>query len=161
MPNRNKSPPLYLNHDDAKVRFSKVLNIALLNRFGKIPTASSFANQFNYRADGCFEISRESARKWLSGHAIPEVAKLIVLVDWLGLDANEFLSNRQAKVPTDEDVVVDTICELLRHMDEKTRSMVLITAWALRESHGLQAHNLDMQSLRRALIMNLSNSRGH
>jgi hypothetical protein len=147
-----------INLDDAKVRFSKALNFALLNRFGKIPTANAFANQFNFRAEGIAGVTRETARKWLAGQAIPEVAKLIVLVDWLGLDANQFMSNRPLNVQTDDDVVVDTIRELLKHMDEKTRSMILITAWALRETQGLQAHKLDLQTLRRALMLNLEQS---
>ncbi len=146
-----------LNLDDAKARFSKALNIALLNRFGKIPTANAFANQFNFRAEGITGVTRETARKWLAGQAIPEVAKLIVLVDWLGMNANEFMSKRPINVQTDDDVVMDTVRELLRHMDEKSRNVVLITAWALREAQGLQAHKLDLQSLRRALMQNLSN----
>jgi hypothetical protein len=78
-----------------------------------------------------------------------------VLVDWLGLDANEFMSHRIKQVKSDDDVVVDTVLELLRHMDEKNRNVVLITAWALREAQGLQAHKLDLQGLRRTLLLNL------
>ena len=144
-----------INLDDAKARFSKALNFALLHKFGRIPTANSLANQFNFRAEGQAGVTRETARKWLAGQAIPEVAKLIVLVDWLGLDANAFMSTRPADVQTDDDVVVDTIRELLKHMDEKTRSMILITAWAMRETQGLQAHKLDLPTLRRALMLNI------
>jgi transcriptional regulator with XRE-family HTH domain len=150
-----------INLDDAKARFSKALNFALLHKFGRVPTANSLANQFNYRAIGMTGVTRETARKWLCGLAIPEVAKLIVLVDWLGLDANEFMSKRTASVRTDADVVADTISELLKHMDEKNRNVVLITAWALRETEGLKAHKLDLQALRRALMFNLSNENHH
>ena len=147
-----------LNLDDAKARFSKALNFALLHKFGRIPTANSLANQFNFRAEGMAGVTRETARKWLAGQAIPEVAKLIVLVDWLELDANAFMSTRPTDVQTDDDVVVDTIRELLKHMDEKTRSMILITAWALRETQGLQAHKLDLPTLRRALMLNIGSN---
>ncbi len=150
-----------INLDDAKARFSKALNVALLNRFGKIPTANAFANQFNFRAEGITGVTRETARKWLAGQAIPEVAKLIVLVDWLGMNANEFMSKRSVSSQTDDDVVMDTVRELLRHMDEKNRNVVLITAWALREAQGLQAHKLDLQSLRRALMLNLDSGSQH
>lgn len=146
------------NLDDAKARFSKALNFALLHKFGRIPTANSLANQFNFRAEGMTGVTRETARKWLAGQAIPEVAKLIVLVDWLGLDANSFMSTRPVDAQTDEDVVIDTIRELLKHMDEKTRSMVLITAWALRETQGLQAHKLDLPMLRKALMLNIGSN---
>ena len=82
----------------------------------------------------------------------------MVLVDWLGLDANTFMSTRATHIQTDDDVVVDTIRELLKHMDEKTRSTILITAWALREANGLQAHKLDLPALRRALLLNVGAS---
>ena len=147
-----------LNLDDAKARFSKALNFALLHKFGRIPTANSLANQFNFRAEGMAGVTRETARKWLAGQAIPEVAKLIVLVDWLGIDANSFMSTRPTDVQTDDDVVMETVRELLKHMDEKTRSMILITAWALRETQGLQAHKLDLSTLRRALMLNIGNN---
>lgn len=158
MDGRSKQLSQNLNLDDAKVRFSKALNIALIHKFGRVPTANSFANQFNFRAEGMTGVTRETARKWLAGQAIPEVAKLIVLVDWLGLDANTFMSTRPTDAQTDDDVVMDTIRELLKHMDDKTRSMILITAWALRETQGLQAHKLDLPTLRRALMLNLEHS---
>ena len=158
MASGNKQHSQNLNLDDAKARFSKALNFALLHKFGRIPTANSFANQFNFRAEGMAGVTRETARKWLAGQAIPEVAKLIVLVDWLGLDANAFMSTRPVDAQTDEDVVIDTIRELLKHMDEKTRSMVLITSWALRETQGLQAHKLDLPMLRKALMLNIGNN---
>lgn len=158
MASGHKQQTQNLNLDDAKARFSKALNFALLHKFGRIPTANSLANQFNFRAEGQAGVTRETARKWLAGQAIPEVAKLIVLVDWLGLDANSFMSTRPTEVQTDDDVVVDTIRELLKHMDEKTRSTILITAWALREAQGLQAHKLDLPSLRRALMLNIGSN---
>jgi hypothetical protein len=158
MSGRNKQRAKNINLADAKVRFSKALNFALLSRFGKIPTANAFANQFNFRAEGIAGVTRETARKWLAGQTIPEIAKLIVLVDWLGLDANAFMSNRQINEQTDDDVVLDTVRELLLHMDEKTRSVVLITAWALRETQSLQAHKLDLPTLRRALMLNLGHN---
>ena len=158
MVGRNKQLSQNINLDDAKVRFSKALNFALLHKFGRVPTANSFANQFNFRAEGIAGVTRETARKWLAGQAIPEVAKLIVLVDWLGLDANTFMSTRPTDTQTDDDVVMDTIRELLKHMDDKTRSMILITAWALRETQGLQAHKLDLPTLRRALMLNLDHN---
>jgi transcriptional regulator with XRE-family HTH domain len=154
MAGMNKQQTQSINLDDAKVRFRKALNGALINRFGKIPTANAFANQFSFRAGGLSGVTRETARKWLAGQAIPEVAKLIVLVDWLGLDANEFMSTRVTKSQTDDDVI-DTIRELVRHMDDKTRNTILLTAWALRETHGLHAQKLDLPTLKRALITNL------
>ena len=154
----NKQLSQNLNLDDAKVRFSKALNIALIHKFGRVPTANSLANQFNFRAEGMTGVTRETARKWLAGQAIPEVSKLIVLVDWLELDTNAFMSTRPMQERQEDDIVIDTIRELLKHMDAKTRSMILITAWALRETQGLQAHKLDLPTLRKALMLNLDNN---
>jgi transcriptional regulator with XRE-family HTH domain len=158
MSSGNKQQSQNLNLDDAKARFSKALNFALLHKFGRIPTANSLANQFNFRAEGMAGVTRETARKWLAGQTMPEVAKLIVLVDWLGLDANTFMSTRPTDAQTDEDVVIDTVRELLKHMDDKTRSTILITAWALRETQGLQAHKLDLPMLRKALMLNIGSN---
>lgn len=155
MDGRSKQLSQNLNLDDAKVRFSKALNIALIHKFGRVPTANALANQFNFRAEGLTGVTRETARKWLAGQAIPEISKLIVLVDWLELDANVFMSKRPTQERQEDDVVIDTIRELLKHMDAKTRSMILITAWALRETQGLQARKLDLPTLRRALMLNL------
>ena len=62
---------------------------------------------------------------------------------------------KQGDLTRNRESVVDTVLELLRHMDEKNRNVVLITAWALREAQGLQAHKLDLQGLRRTLLLNL------
>ncbi len=141
--------------DDAKARFSKALTQALLSRTGKIPTANALANQFNYHAVGMAAVSRETARKWLTGQAIPEVPKLIVLVDWLGLDANEFMSSRAVKPQSDDDLVIETLRELVRFMDDRTRAMVLLSAWSIHETQGAKPHDLDLKTLRRMLMANL------
>jgi len=149
-----------INLDEAKVRFSKVLNYALLSKLGKVPTAKAFANQFNFRAVGISGVTRETARKWLAGQAIPEVAKLIVLVDWLEIDTNQFMSGRAPTMPSNlkSDLVIETINELVGLMDEKTRSMVLITVWALRESQHVQMNKLNLATLKKALLNNLESN---
>ena len=83
------------------------------------------------------------------------VALLSVIRRWHLRDG---MSTRATDAQTDDDVVMDTIRELLKHMDDKTRSMILITAWALRETQGLQAHKLDLPTLRRALMLNLDHN---
>lgn len=67
MDGRSKQLSQNLNLDDAKVRFSKALNIALIHKFGKVPTVNALANQFNFRAEGMTGVTRETARKWLAG----------------------------------------------------------------------------------------------
>jgi len=143
------------NLEDVKSRFSNTLTSALVNRFGKVPTANALANHFNFRAKGEAEISRETVRKWLAGETMPDMLNLIILIDWLKLDANQFMSLRPKPLPTEDDLVIDTIRELLRNMDDKARNIILITAWAFRETQALHTKKLDLPSLRRTLIRNL------
>ncbi len=65
---------------------AKAINEGLIKKFGKIPSANIFANQFNLRAYGTKTITRETARKWLLGLAVPEIDKLVVLIEWLDID---------------------------------------------------------------------------
>lgn len=51
------------------------------------------ADQFNLRAEGTSTISRETARKWMRGKAVPQVGRLEVLIKWLGLRSEEFLGS--------------------------------------------------------------------
>lgn len=75
-----------VNHQIAIVNFSKALNVALNHRFGKTPSAMSLATEFNLRAYGTNSITRETARKWIKGLALPEVGALQLLIEWLGID---------------------------------------------------------------------------
>lgn len=60
-------------------------------RYGKVPTASALARDFNLRAHGIEPITQESARRWMRGVSIPEEDRLRILVEWLQLDFNEVL----------------------------------------------------------------------
>lgn len=75
-----------VNRELAIENFSKALNLALIDKFGKIPSAMNLANEFNLRAYGTNSITRETARKWIKGLAFPEAGALQLLVDWLSLD---------------------------------------------------------------------------
>jgi len=68
-------------------RFHLAFRAGLINRFGEIPTASKLAIEFNLRNFQSKPVSRESARKWINGHSIPETARLKTLIGWLNLDA--------------------------------------------------------------------------
>ncbi len=69
-------------------RFHLAFRAGLINRFGKIPTASKLAIEFNLRNFQSNPISRESARKWINGQSIPETSRLKTLISWLNLDAS-------------------------------------------------------------------------
>jgi hypothetical protein len=74
------------------VNFHKALNVGLKKKFAKIPSSTEFANQFNLRAYGTKTISRETARKWKTGLALPGPANLQVLIEWLHLNTENIFS---------------------------------------------------------------------
>jgi hypothetical protein len=76
-----------------KLQFAKELNRQLLEYYGRIPSAAVLARDFNLRAANVPQISQETARRWIRGLSIPELDKLQILVDWLGLDPNFMRSN--------------------------------------------------------------------
>ena len=71
--------------------FSESLKKALIKKFGKLPSTSFIANNFNLRVYENLAISRETARKWLAGLSFPESGRLKALMEWLNLDANEMM----------------------------------------------------------------------
>jgi len=73
------------------VGFAQSLKKNLISRFGRVPSASFVANNFNLRAYETQTITRETARKWLTGMSFPEGGRLKVLAEWLNLDVNEIL----------------------------------------------------------------------
>lgn len=148
------------SRDALRLNFSEALRAALVHRMGKVPSATYLANQFNFKANGTAAITRETARKWLTGQAIPEMPRLTVLVEWLGLDPHQLLTGAKKQpttaANTGDDLTIETIVELLRTMDAKTRSVVLITAWALRETHSTPLGHLNLQALKRTLLSSLA-----
>lgn len=79
------------NRDAILERFAAGLNQALLNKYGKLPSTSQFASLFNACTIAQNHITRETARKWIKGLAYPEVSRLHVLMQWLGLNPGDIL----------------------------------------------------------------------
>jgi len=67
-------------------RFSIALRSGLVNKFSRIPTAQKFSDEFNLRSIN--PITRETARKWINGLVMPESERLLVLIQWLSLNAD-------------------------------------------------------------------------
>ena len=67
-------------------RFSIALHSGLMNKFNRIPTGQKFSDEFNLRS--IKPITRETARKWINGLAMPEAERLLVLVKWLDLNSD-------------------------------------------------------------------------
>ena len=150
-----------VSRDALRLNFGEALRAALVNRLGKVPSATYLANQFNFRAQGTTVITRETARKWMTGQAIPEIERLNILIDWLNIDSHKFLARGAMKSVvsengTGDDLIIETIIELLRKMDAKTRSVVLITAWALRETNNTPLAHLNLHTLKRTLLASLT-----
>ena len=83
-----------------KDQFAKNLARQLLEYYGRIPSASILARDFNLRADeGLRAISQETARRWIRGMSLPEFDKLQVLAQWLNLDVAFFPASSQAIDP--------------------------------------------------------------
>jgi hypothetical protein len=74
-------------------RFSRALQAALIDQFGKGFSAQRLANEFNLRASGTTTITRQTALNWITGRDIPNLGRLYVLKNWLNLDLNEVFSS--------------------------------------------------------------------
>ncbi len=119
---------------------SKILNEALIKKFGKIPSANTFANQFNLRAYGTKTITRETARKWLLGLAVPEIDKLVVLVDWLEINVLELFSKdlnqkhhvNGSHIPNGSDVD-SHINDCLKDLSDSSKNAILLASWMMKQ----------------------------
>jgi len=76
-----------------KLAFSKELSRRLIEYYGRMPSASVVSRDFNLRAHEDSAISQETARRWMRSLSLPEIERLQVLVEWLGIDM-AFLSKR-------------------------------------------------------------------
>jgi len=146
------------NRKAACALFGQALGRCLMAHYGRIPSAAKFADAFNLRAYGTTTISRETARKWLNGAAIPEVGRLKVLMSWVGLKPSEFLDpaegtelsvvyESQPLGDVSESELQTTLLSLLGDLDEKSAEVVFLMAWALREVQRGQSRKLDYRRL--------------
>ena len=115
-------------------RFHLAFRAGLINRFGEIPTASKLAIEFNLRNFQSKPISRESARKWINGQSIPEIARLKTLIAWLDLDASFIYST----------TVTETASIPAEIASEQDRAKV--EAYGLRKVEGLAQAALNFVS---------------
>lgn len=121
-------------------RFSQALNRALFEKYGRSPSSTLLANDFNLRAYGTTTITRETARKWMRGLAIPEASKLKTLSEWLDLDLGSVFKTINDETALNQNPTIDpneqyqkTLYTLVKDLDDKSKQAVLLTAWSLRE----------------------------
>jgi hypothetical protein len=81
------------NRQVISARFRIALANRLKTRFGKVLSAQRFSDLYNLNAYGSSTISRETARLWIRGNAMPDYGHLAVLIHWLGINPEEFLGN--------------------------------------------------------------------
>ena len=124
--------------------FAIQLKKMLTSHYGHMPSASKFADDFNLRAVGTKTISRETARKWIRGEAIPEISRLKVLINWLKLNPSSFLDEKlnQSAIftpigknkqrPTQADLQSQLIM-IINELDEKSLEVLFVAAWAMKE----------------------------
>jgi len=133
--------------------FSRSIKTLLTKKYGYLPSAAKFSDAFNLRAHGTTTISRETARKWLKGEAIPELSRLRVLMTWLGLKPADFLdpeimskSFDGLRSPRPEINISDRthnkLLSLLSELDEQSIEALFLAAWALRELKNSRSSSL-------------------
>lgn len=141
--------------------FSICLNEALLRKYGKVPSATFLANQFNLRAIGTTTITREAARKWLNGLAIPEMSRLQVLVNWLGMNPMEFLAygrgDNRPEQSKEDSQYFENLSKLIHELSPLDRKTIFITAWSLRELRSNHGEKMNYEKLifKRGLLKNI------
>lgn len=80
-----------------KAAFSKLLCLELVRYYGRMPSASVVARDFNLRCtQDAKPITNETARRWIKGISIPELMRLNVLSNWIGLDIGNLQKNNSA-----------------------------------------------------------------
>ncbi len=80
-----------------KAVFSKLLCLELVRHYGRMPSASVVARDFNLRCtQDAKPITNETARRWIKGISIPELVRLNVLSNWIGLDIGNLQKNNSA-----------------------------------------------------------------
>ncbi len=127
---------------------SRALNESLLRKFGKIPSANTFANQFNLRAYGTKTITRETARKWLLGLSVPAIDKLVILIEWLNIDASVLFArnleeaNHSTNKPNGHLSQVDfQINNCLKDLTDDSKKTILLGIWMIKQ---LEQNNFDI-----------------
>ena len=93
-----------------RAAFATALAIGLRQRYRSVPTVAFVSKEFNRRAHATETITQESARRWLRGLAVPDLAKLLVLRSWLDLDLNALaMPSVDAQKKADVEVTGDAL----------------------------------------------------
>ena len=124
--------------DEIKKVFCAELSKSLLEYYGRIPSSSAFARDFNLRAsDQVPQISKETARRWIRGLSFPEIDKLQLIVTWLELNT-AFLTSTKLHDLKKHGKIRQTLTanelkllEAFRETDTRGKKMLLIMGESL------------------------------
>ncbi len=105
--------------------FSQILQESLRTKYKKVPAASIFANEFNFRAHGSDTITRETARKWLLGLSLPRPEKLSILVKWLNINIQEIYNQASREIIQIQDDAFEEITNTYQDLSGHSRATLL------------------------------------
>jgi len=65
---------------------------ALVSKYGKVPSCTFIANEFNLNANDCQPVASETVRRWLTGVSLPEIHRLPTLCQILNVNPDHFIN---------------------------------------------------------------------
>lgn len=75
-----------------KNHFISKFRLALITKYGKVPTCTFIANEFNLNAINCHPVASETVRRWLTGVSLPEIHRLATLCKTLNVNPDHFIT---------------------------------------------------------------------
>ena len=113
-----------------KDKFSRMLCLALVQHYGRMPSAAVVARDFNLRCTQDVKpITNETSRRWIKGISLPELARLNVLANWINLDIGNLQKLDGPNILTDSNLGKSDKREvemlaLFRKLDLRDRKMI-------------------------------------
>jgi hypothetical protein len=113
-----------------KDKFSRMLCLALVRHYGRMPSAAVVARDFNLRCTQDVKpITNETSRRWIKGISLPELARLNVLANWINLDIGNLQKLDGPNILTDSNLGKSDKREvemlaLFRKLDLRDRKMI-------------------------------------
>jgi hypothetical protein len=103
--------------------FASEFRNSLRKRYGKIPSASFIAIQFNRRVteNG---ITQESARRWVRGLSMPSYSHLQVIIVWLDLSIETIFGSEHTAPPQHSAQIME-VAEILSRLSLNARGNLL------------------------------------
>jgi len=110
--------------------FSKLLCLELVRHYGRMPSASVVARDFNLRCTQDVKpITNETARRWIKGISLPELVRLNVLSNWINLDIgnlqkSDSSSNLSATTPPKSDEDDEALLKMYKKLDLRDKRII-------------------------------------